>query len=349
MKKCMSKIEHKVALPDEKVLSLATQIFDFVSAQRERIVKQINSSLVETNWGIGRYIVEFEQGGQVRARYGTSLMQSLSKILIAKMGRGYSRPNLNFMRKFYLTYNEKKCQTLSNKLSWSHICELLTIDDELERSFYENECISARWDVRSLRRQMESGLYLRLALSKDKNGVLALAQKGTEIQTPQDVVRDTYTLEFLGLPEKKRYSERDLERRLVKNLRTFLLELGRGFAFVGEQYPLVINNRHYHVDLVFYHTILKCYVLIDLKKNSVKHQDIGQMNMYLGYFATEHNQDNNPPIGIILSHTKDDLLVEYATYGMDSNLFVSKYELFLPNKEELRKLVNATLSDDFSS
>ncbi len=192
---------------------------------------------------------------------------------------------------------------------------------------------------------MESGLYLRLALSKDKKGILTLAHRGAVIQKPQDIIRDTYTLEFLGLPQKKRYSERELEKRLVKNLQTFLLELGKGFAFVGEQYPLTINNRHYHIDLVFYHMILKCYVLIDLKKNSVKHQDIGQMNMYLGYFASENNQGDNPSIGIILSHTKDDLLVEYETYGMDSNLFVSKYELFLPNKEELRRLVDQTLNE----
>jgi len=217
------------------------------------------------------------------------------------------------------------CQTLSDKLSWSHICELITIDDELERSFYEKECILEQWNVRSLRRQIDSALYLRLAASKDKKAILQLSQKGIVIQQPEDIIKSTYTLEFLGFPLKKHYSEQDIEQRLIDNLEIFLLELGKGFAFIGRQYPITVNNRHYYIDLVFYHRILKCFVLIDLKKNAVRHQDIGQMNMYMGYFAKEENaHDDKPPIGIILSHIKDELLVEYATYGMDSQLFVSK-------------------------
>ena len=235
------------------------------------------------------------------------------------------------------------CQT-SDKLSWSHICELITIDDPLEREFYEKECIAQGWSVDTLHRQKESGLFMRLALSKDKKGVLALAHEGQKVQSPEDVVKSTYTLEFLGLEDRKRYKERDLEERLIDNMQMFLLELGKGFTFVKRQYPLTINITHYHIDLVFYHRILRCFVLIDLKRGAVKHKDIGQMNMYLGYFAKEENvEGDNPPIGIILSHYKDELMVEYATYGMDSNLFVSKYELFLPNKEELRKMVKGIL------
>ena len=180
------------------------------------------------------------------------------------------------MRKFYLLY--PNFQTLSEKLSWSHICELITIEDDLERSFYEKECIASGWNVRSLRRQIDSALYLRLAASKDKEGILRLAREGSFIQRPEDIVKDTYTLEFLNLPEKNRYTEQDLEQRLIDNLQTFLLELGKGFAFIGRQYHITINNRHYHIDLVFYHRILKCFVLIDLKKNAVRHQDIGQMS-----------------------------------------------------------------------
>ena len=181
---------------------------------------------------------------------------------------------------------------------------------------------------------------MRLALSKDKKGVIELVHKGQQIQTAEDVVKDTYTLEFLGIDDKKRYKESELEQKLIDNMQKFLLELGKGFAFVGRQYALTVNNVHYHVDLVFYHRILKCFVLIDIKRGAVKHKDIGQMNMYMGYFAKEENvEGDNPPVGIVLSHYKDELMVEYATYGMDSNLFVSKYELFLPNKEELRKLV----------
>ena len=234
-----------------------------------------------------------------------------------------------------------------DKLSWSHICELIKIDDELERSFYEKECVVENWNVRTLRRQMDSALFLRLASSRDKEGILNLAQNGIECQSPEDIVKSTYTLEFLDIPEQKKYSENDLEQKIIDNLQKFLLELGKGFTFVKRQYPLTINNVHYHVDLVFYHRILKCFVLIDLKKNSVQHEDIGQMNMYMGYFAIEENMpDDNPPIGIILSKNKDELLVEYATYGMDSNLFVSKYELYLPNRKELEKLVKDILDDE---
>lgn len=337
----------KKALPvvaDSALNQLADNIASLVNETKSRLSQTVNVALVATYWNIGKYIVEFEQQGNAKAKYGTSLLSSLAKLLRMKLGKGYSRPNLNNMRKFYLLY--PICQTLSDKLSWSHICELITIDDELERSFYEKECIASRWNVRSLRRQMDSALYLRLAASKDKDGILQLSRKGIVIQQPEDIIKDTYTLEFLGLPEKKRYSERDLEQRLIDNLQTFLLELGKGFAFIGRQYPLTINNHHYYIDLVFYHRILKCFVLIDLKKNAVKHKDIGQMNMYMGYFAKEENSfDDNPPIGIILSRTKDELMVEYATYGMDSQLFVSKYELYLPNKEELKRLVDGVIAE----
>lgn len=330
---------------DLKLNQLADNITSLVNETKNHLAQVINTTMVVTYWNIGRYIVEFEQHGDAKAQYGTALLSSLAKILRAKLGKGYSRPNLNNMRKFYLLY--PNCQTVSDKLSWSHICELITIDDELERSFYEKECIASRWNVRSLRRQMDSALYLRLAASKDKEGILQLAQKGVVIQYPEDVIKDTYTLEFLGLPEKELYKERDLEQRLIDNLQTFLLELGKGFAFIGRQYSLTINNHHFYVDLVFYHRILKCFVLIDLKKNAVKHKDIGQMNMYMGYFAKEENTfDDNPPIGIILSRTKDELMVEYATFGMDSQLFVSKYELYLPNKEELKRLVNGIIASE---
>lgn len=232
-------------------------------------------------------------------------------------------------------------------MNWSQICELITISDPLERGFYEKECIKENWDVNALRRQMNSGLFLRLAASKDKAGILALAEQGLAVHNPADIVKDTYTLEFLGLPDAQRYSESDLEQRIIDNLQTFLLELGKGFAFIGRQYPITVNNVHYHVDLVFYHRILKCFVLIDLKTGAVKHEDIGQMNMYMGYSAKEENtHDDNPPVGIVLSRFKDELLVEYATYGMDASLFVSKYELYLPNREELSRLVNGILGGD---
>ena len=325
--------------PNDELEQLVDKIVNEIEQGRMQLAISINTTVKNTYWNVGRYIVEFEQRGASRAKYGSSLLTKLSQMLRLRVGRGYSRPNLNNMRKFYLMY--PICQT-SDKLSWSHICELITVDDPLEREFYEKECVACNWDVRSLHRQMESGLFLRLAASKDKQGILQLAREGQTVQKPQDVVKSTYTLEFLGLEDQ--YSESELEQRLIDNMQTFLLELGKGFSLYGRQYPLTINNHHYYVDLVFYHRILHCFVLIDLKKGAVKHQDIGQMNMYLGYFAEEENlEGDNPPIGIILSHFKDELMVKYATYGMDTNLFVSKYELYLPNKEELRKLVNLSL------
>ena len=337
-----------IQVPDTELMQLAEKIVSIIEKGKQQLAISINNTVKSTYWNVGRYIVEFEQQGNAKAKYGTSLLTNLAKILQAKVGRGYSRPNLNNMRKFYLLYptcqtsdnsDSLICQT-SDKLTWSHICELITIDDPLEREFYQNECISEGWTVDALHRQKESGLFMRLALSKDKKGVIQLARKGQQIQTPEDVVKDTYTLEFLGIDAKRQYKESELEQKLIDNMQTFLLELGKGFAFVGRQYAVTINNVHYHVDLVFYHRILKCFVLIDIKRGAVKHKDIGQMNMYMGYFSKEENvEGDNPPIGIVMSHYKDELMVEYATYGMDSNLFVSKYELFLPNKEELRKLV----------
>ncbi len=316
-----------------------------VNASKNELATLINKVMTVTYWSIGKYIVEFEQDGNAKAAYGKNLLSTISKELTLRLGKGYSRPNLNNMRKFYLKYSN--CQTVSDKLSWSHICELIKIDDELERSFYEKECVVENWNVRTLRRQMDSALFLRLASSRDKEGILKLAPNGIECQSPEDIVKSTYTLEFLDIPEQEKYSVNDLEQKIIDNLQKFLLELGKGFTFVKRQYPLTINNVHYHVDLVFYHRILKCFVLIDLKKNSVQHEDIGQMNMYMGYFAIEENMpDDNPPIGIILSKNKDELLVEYATYGMDSNLFVSKYELYLPNRKELEKLVKDILDDE---
>lgn len=336
-----------IQVPDSDLMQLADRIVAVIDQGKQQLAISINQTMKSTYWNVGRHIVEFEQKGNARAKYGSSLLSRLAKILRARVGRGYSHPNLNNMRKFYLMFpilqtSDKSVLSIfqtSENLTWSHICELITIDDPLEREFYLNECVAAGWTVDALHRQKESGLFMRLALSKDKKGVMELAHKGQQIQTAQDVVKDTYTLEFLGIDDK-RYKERELEQKLIDNMQKFLLELGKGFTFVGRQYPLLINNVHYHVDLVFYHRILKCFVLIDIKRGAVKHKDIGQMNMYMGYFAKEENvEGDNPPIGIVMSHYKDELLVEYATYGMDSNLFVSKYELFLPNKEELRKLV----------
>jgi predicted nuclease of restriction endonuclease-like (RecB) superfamily len=309
-----------------------------------RAVLSINESIINTNWNIGKHIVEYEQEGKQKAKYGAKLLENLSKDLTLRHGRGFSRSSLNYMRLFYLFF--PICETLSHKLSWSHYCELVKIEDKLERSFYYQQNLLENWGVRELRRQKDVGLFLRIASSKNKDKVLALAKKGQIIETPEDIIKDVYVFEFLKIPEPYIISENELETQLIDNLQKFLLELGKGFTFVGRQYRIIINNTAYWVDLVFYHRILRCFVLIDLKINEVKHGDIGQMNMYMGYFDKEETAEgDNPPIGIILSKGKDELLVEYATYGMSSQLFVSKYQLFLPNKEELRQLLNNQLSD----
>ena len=325
-------------------MKLVENIKQIINEAKYNIAKSVNTNMVQAYWNIGRYIVEFEQGGSFKAKYGEALLTNLSKDLKLRFGRGYSRPNLNNMRKFYKYY--PICQNISDKLSWSHFCELIKLDDELERNFYEKQIEKENWNIETLKRQINSSLFLRLAASKDKQGILDLSRKGIQIQKPEDIIKDTYTLEFLNMPEKAIYEESELEEKIINNLQKFLMELGKGFTFVGRQYPILINNKHYHCDLVFYHRILKCFVLIDLKINSVQHEDVGQMNMYMGYFAKEENMpDDNPPIGIILTRNKDELLVEYATYGMDSNLFVSKYELYLPNREELKRLVDGILDE----
>jgi predicted nuclease of restriction endonuclease-like (RecB) superfamily len=224
--------------------------------------------------------------------------------------------------------------------------ELLKLDDPLERGFYEKQAIAERWSVPELKRQKASSLFLRLAAGRDKAGIMQLAAQGNIISAPADLLREPYIFEFLKIPEPAHISETDLETALCNHLQQFLLELGKGFTFVGRQYRITLNNNHYRVDLVFYHRILRCFVLLDLKLGDVQHQDIGQMNMYLGYFANEENiEGDNPPIGIILSRNKDELLVEYAMYNMSSQLFVQKYQLYLPDREELRRELEITLRD----
>lgn len=307
----------------------------------------VNVQLLKTYWQIGRYIVEFEQGGQIKAEYGKALLKNLAKDLTVRHGRGFSRSNLYLMRQFFVLHPKIQTSGKFNHLTWSHYCELLDISDDAERRFYEIQTVAEKWSVRELKRQKDAGLYLRLALSKDKKGVLKLSAEGQKLDAPPDVLRDPYIFEFLDIAENERLRETELETRLADNLQKFLLELGKGFTFVGRQYRITLDNEHFYVDLVFYHRILRCFVLIDLKIGKVKHLDIGQMNMYLGYFAAEENiEGDNPPIGIILTQDKNDFLVEYATYNLNSQLFVSKYQLYLPNKDELRRQLEAIMNDE---
>jgi len=323
---------------------LVQQIGELLKTGRAQAGRAINTILVQTYWQIGQHIVEFEQGGKVKAEYGSELLDRLSKDLTLEYGKGFSRSNLFQIRQFYLKF--PKIQTLSGQLSWSHYTELLKADNNLEISFYAKQCAKENWSVRELKRQMKSMLFHRLALSKDKAGVLEIAEQGAEIQKAADIIKDPYVFEFLGIPQQYQYKEDEPEEKLIQNLEQFLLELGKGFAFIGRQYKISLANRHFFVDLVFYHRILKCFVLIDLKRGEIEHHNIGQMNLYLNYFAKEENvEGDNPPIGIVLGAYKDHILVEYATENISNQLFVSKYQPYLPDKALLSAELEKLLED----
>lgn len=325
--------------------SLVDQIGELLLSGRKKAGQAVNTILLQTYWQIGKYIVEFEQGGSEKSLYGSELLDRLSKDLTLSLGKGFSRSNLIYIRKLYLSFPIS--ETLSHQLSWSHYFEILKADNELEIGFYTKQCEKENWSVRELKRQMKSMLFHRIALSKDKRGVLELAQKGIEINNAADIVRDPYVLEFLNIPQEHHYLEDVLEEKLLQNLQTFLLELGKGFAFIGRQYRISIGGRHFYVDMVFYHRILKCFVLIDLKRGEIEHNDVGQMNLYLNYFKKEENTEgDNEPIGIILGAYKDQILIEYATQNISSQLFVSKYQLYIPDKEKLQNELNKLLDKE---
>ncbi|KQC06391.1 MAG: hypothetical protein APR54_01770 [Candidatus Cloacimonas sp. SDB] len=315
---------------------LVSKIGELLLQSRQQAGRTVNTILLQTYWQIGRHIVEFEQKGELKAEYGDELLLKLSRDLTTAYGKGFSRSNLTYMRRLFIKF--PKSETLSHKLSWSHYFEILKADSDLEIGFYIKQCEKERWSVRELKRQMKSMLFHRLALSKDKKEILALARQGLQIQKPEDIIKDPYVLEFLGIPTAQKYLKGELEEKLLQNLQIFLLELGKGFAFIGRQYKINIGSRHFFVDLVFYHRILKCFVLIDLKRGEIDHGDVGQMNLYLNYFRKEENTEgDNIPIGIVLGAYKDHILIEYATENISNQLFVSKYQLYLPDKKMLSR------------
>jgi len=309
---------------------------------RQNAFKAINKELVLSNWNTGKYIVEFEQKGNIKAEYGKKLLDKLSKDLTARHGSGFSRSNIVYMRLFYIKYPNGV--TMSHLLSWSHYYELLKIKDDLERSFYEKQTLIENWTIRELRRQKKTGLFQRIALSKNKNEILELAKHGHQPGNEKDLIKQPYVFEFLGVNPPNTLTETELETKLLDNLQHFLLELGKGFAFVGRQYKITLANKHNFVDLVFYNYILKCFVLIDLKVNEVEHKDVGQMITYLNYFNKEViNENDNETIGIILASEKDDIFVEYATASITNKLAIGEYQLYLPDKDLLREKVKEIL------
>jgi predicted nuclease of restriction endonuclease-like (RecB) superfamily len=350
--------------PGEPLLPLVKEIRDLVQSARRTAAQNVNTLQVVTNFEIGRRIVEYEQKGSKRAAYGKQTLIELSIQLNKEFGRGFSATNLEYMRRFYLDYHEtvpQIPQTASGKLpakiptetpigqtlsaqftpnftlSWSHYIVLMNIDNRDERRFYEIESQQNQWSLSELKRQFNSGIYERLALSRDKKGVKALADKGQIIGNPQDVLKDPYVLEFLGLDENTHYSESDLESAIIDKLEIFLLELGKGFLFESRQKRFTFDADHFYVDLVFYNRILRCYVLIDLKIGKLTHENLGQMQMYVNYYNREVKlDDENPTIGMILCKTKSDALVK-LTLPENANIYASQYQLYLPSKEELKK------------
>ena len=324
-------------MPNNVTNPLVDEIKSILDIARSNVAKVVNSELIASYWKIGEIIVRYEQNDSIRAEYGEQTLKQLSKELTKEFGRGFSRSNLQNMRAFYLNYDI--CQSVTGKLSWTHYCELLSISDKDKRSFYEKEAMNSNWSVREMKRQINTSLYERLLLSKgdiNKQEVLKLAAKGIELARPSDMIKDPYVFEFLGLPENKPVMESDLEKALTEQIEKFLLELGRGFMFVGTQQRVTINNTHYYVDMVFYNKPLKSYVLIELKTTKLMPEAAGQLNMYLNYYENEVNdEDDNKPIGIILCTDKDALTVEYALGGLSNNIFASKYTYYIPNKEKL--------------
>ena len=363
---------------------LADRVIALVEEARKRVATAANVALVYTYYEVGRMIVEEQQGGRKRAQYGKAQLQELSKKLTAQLGKGWGAENLKLMRRLYLVFSkeiqkpvlgipsdspipqtcfEESIESHSNsvnlvypigeikkepypfRLSWSHYLVLMRIDNPDERRFYEIEAVENSWNLDELKRQFNSSLYERLALSRDKKGVMALSKKGQVVRKPKDVVKDPYVLEFLGLEEKSRYSETELESRIIEHVEQFMLEMGKGFILAGRQVRFTFEEKHFRVDLVFYNRILRCFVVIDLKTGELTHQDIGQMQMYVNYYDRMVKMaEENPTIGILLCADKNDAIVELTLPKGQHRIFASKYLTILPDKETLRALVRKQLA-----
>lgn len=339
------------------------KIAGLLNEARKFIVKNVNQTIVLTYFEIGKLIIEEEQEGKERAEYGKSVLKELSQRLTDEFGKGYSVYNLERMRNFYLVFKNRIAETEKSaslmrksdedksastmrksespfNLSWTHYLQLIKIENEEERNFYEIEAVNNNWSVRELERQYDSSLYERLVLSRDKEGIKELSRKGQVITKPIDTIKEPYVLDFLGLEEKDKYTESDLETAIINKLEHFLTELGKGFLFVGRQQRITIEDEHFYVDLVFYNRLLQCFVLIDLKIGKLKHQDLGQMQMYVNYFDEfKKTKEENLTIGIVLCKQKNETLVRITLPKENQQIFASKYQTVLPSKEELKQLI----------
>ena len=353
----MKKNEINIAVNNDFLRSVS----DVLSQARKNAKTAVNISMVYAYYEIGRMIVEEEQQGENRAAYGKQLLKELSAYLTENCGKGFSVGNLKNIRQFYKVYSSDQIgETVFSQfenlpavstgrkffLSWSHYLKLMRIDDVDERHFYEIECVKNNWSLREFQRQFDSALYQRLMLSTEKDAVKQLSEKGQIIEKSSDLVKDPYVLEFLGLEEKNKYSESDLETRIIDNLQAFLLELGAGYTFVARQKRFTFNESHFRVDLVFYNRLLRCFVVFDLKIGTLKHQDLGQMQMYVNYYDRyEKQEDENPTIGVLLCQDKEDSLVE-LTLPKNSNIYASKYQLYLPDKKMLQRKLQEWIDEE---
>lgn len=343
-----------------KYENLVITIKELLHANRQKVFNTINQTVSLTYWQIGKYIVEYEQDGEDRAKYGLSLLDNLSNDLAINFGKGFSVRNLRLFRQFYQTFpiwqsmiaetsepiqqSEIAKNSIVNQafkhISWTHLVRLLSVKNENERNFYLIESVNNNWTVRELNRQINSGLFERLLINRNEDKINEIINLGYQLNQPEDLIRDPYVLEFLGLKDNFSFSENDLESAIIENLSSFLLELGKGFSFVSRQYRISSNDEHYFIDLVFYNRLLKCHVLIDLKIGKLKHQDIGQMQMYVNYFDRVVKVDHeNPTVGIILCKEKNDFVIEYSLPINNQQIFAKEFMLYFPDKELLNKFL----------
>ena len=318
---------------------LFAQIKQMLDNARRQIARTVNTTTIDAYWQVGKYIVEYEQAGHVKAEYGKSIIERLSKRLTAEYGGGFSVTNIRYMRQFYLFYPIR--HALRDELSWTHWRVLLRVGDEAARNYYIQECAAENWSTRQLERQINTMFYERMLASRDKDKVKAEIQTSApKAITPREIIRDPFILEFLGIKQGEHFLEGDLEQMLISKLQHFLLELGRGYSFVARQKRITLDGQHFYIDLVFYNILARCYVLIDLKIDTLTHQDLGQMQMYVNYYTRNlMNPGDNPPVGIVLCAEKNDAVVEYTLPKDEKQIFAAKYMTYLPSKEELKQLL----------
>ncbi len=319
------------------------RILTIIDDSRSNVVRTVNHQMVKAYWYIGREIVEEQQNGKERAEYGENLIELLSKKLTQSSGKGFSTTNLKYFRLFYKTYSDPKrirhtvCDEFKPNLSWSHYRTLLKVEDDNSRSFYEIEASKNSWKQRELERQISTQLFERVSKGRSKDEIIKLSLEGNKIENPIDIIKDPLILEFLNLPESHKLVESKLEEALVSNLQDFLLELGSGFAFIGRQKRITLDNDHFYIDLVFYHTKLKCYVIVDIKTEKLSHGDLGQIQLYVNYYDREIKEEevDNPTLGLVLCTDKNDEMVRYLLGDNNNSIFTSKYKLYLPDQKQL--------------